>query len=121
MGSVNLVLRERFIRDGFVLFRGVLEPEIVEGLRAWSDGVLGQQEEAHFEQNRTTGSMVLIDWAMAYEHDVLAELIAYPRVMAALGNWVLRSRSSGTGGLSASRRRVRRCSGMRMGGFGTTR
>ena len=84
MGSVNLVLRERFIRDGFVLFRGVLEPEIVEGLRAWSDGVLGQQEEAHFEQNRTTGSMVLIDWAMAYEHDVLAELIAYPRVMAAL-------------------------------------
>ena len=85
MGSVNLVLRERFIRDGFVLFRGVLEPEIVEGLRAWSDGVLGQQEEAHFEQNRTTGSMVLIDWAMAYEHAVLAELIAYPRVMAALG------------------------------------
>ncbi len=85
MGSVNLVLRERFIRDGFVLFRGVLEPEMVEGLRAWSDGVLGQQEEAHFEQNRTTGSMVLIDWAMAYEHAVLAELIAYPRVMAALG------------------------------------
>ena len=85
MGSVNLVLRERFIRDGFVLFKGVLEPEMVEGLRAWSDGVLGQQEEAHFEQNRTTGSMVLIDWAMAYEHAVLAELIAYPRVMAALG------------------------------------
>ncbi len=85
MGSVNLVLREQFIRDGFVLFRGVLEQEMVEGLRAWSDGVLGQQEEAHFEQNRTTGSMVLIDWAMAYEHAVLAELIAYPRVMAALG------------------------------------
>ncbi len=85
MGSVNLVLRQQFIRDGYVLFQGVLEPEIVEGLRAWSDGVLGQQAEAHFEQNRTTGSMVLIDWAMAYRYDLLAALIVHPGVMAALG------------------------------------
>ena len=84
MGSVNLVLRQQFIRDGFVLFKGVLEPEMVEGLRAWSDVVLGEQEEDHFRQHRTTGSMVLIDWAMAYEHDVLAELIANPSVLAAL-------------------------------------
>ena len=84
MGSVNLVLRQQFIRDGFVLFKGVLEPEMVEGLRAWSDVVLGEQEEEHFRQHRTTGSMVLIDWAMAYEHDVLAELIANPSVLAAL-------------------------------------
>lgn len=85
MGSVNVGLREQFVRDGFVLFRGVLEAELVEALRAWSDGVLGQQEAAHFEQNRTTGSMVLIDWAMAYRYDVLAELIVHPGVMAALG------------------------------------
>ncbi len=56
MGSVNVGLREQFVRDGFVLFRGVLEPEMVEELRAWSDGVLGQQEEAHFEQNRRRGA-----------------------------------------------------------------
>lgn len=85
MASVNHVLRQQFIKDGFVVFRGVLEPELVGGLRAWSDEVLGEQEAAHFEQNRTTGSMVLIDWAMAYRYSVLAELIAHPRVLAALG------------------------------------
>jgi len=30
MGAVNVALREQFIRDGFVLFKGVLEPELVE-------------------------------------------------------------------------------------------
>ena len=84
MGRVNLALREKFIRDGYALFRGVLEPELVEALRAWSDGVLGQQDEAHFARNRTTGNMVLIDWAMAYQYDALAELIAHRRVLAAL-------------------------------------
>ncbi len=84
MGKVNLALREKFIRDGYALFRGVLEPELVESLRAWSDGVLEQQDEAHFARNRTTGSMVLIDWAMAYRYDALAELIAHRRVLAAV-------------------------------------
>ena len=84
MGAVNVGLREQFIRDGFVLFKGVLEPELVEGLREWSDQILGLQEKAHFEQNRTTGSMVLIDWAMAYRYDVLAELVAHPQAVAAL-------------------------------------
>ena len=85
MGVVDGGKREQFVRDGFVVFRGVLEPELVGDLRAWSDGVLGAQEAAHFEQNRTTGSMVLIDWAMAYRYSVLGELIAHPRVLAALG------------------------------------
>ena len=85
MASVNHVLRQQFIKEGFALFREVLEPDLVGELRAWSDGVLGEQEAAHFEQNRTTGSMVLIDWAMAYRYSVLAELIAHPRVLAALG------------------------------------
>ncbi|MCY3993221.1 MAG: phytanoyl-CoA dioxygenase family protein [Caldilineaceae bacterium] len=85
MASVNHVLRQQFIKEGFALFREVLEPELVGELRAWSDGVLGEQEAAHFEQNRTTGSMVLIDWAMAYRYSVLGELIAHPRVLAALG------------------------------------
>ena len=84
MVAVDMEKREQFVREGFTVFRGVLGPELVDGLRGWSDEMLGLQEEAHFEQNRTTGSMVLIDWKMAYRHDVLAELIAHPKVLAAL-------------------------------------
>ena len=84
MDTVNTDKREQFIRDGFSVFKGVLEPEFVKGLRKWSDEILRQQEEEHFRQHRSTGSMVLIDWAMAYQHEVLAELIAHPNVLAAL-------------------------------------
>ena len=84
METVNVEKREQFIRDGFCVFKGVLEPEFVAGLRKWSDEILRQQEEEHFRQHRATGSMVLIDWAMAHQHEVLAELIAHPNVLAAL-------------------------------------
>lgn len=84
MESVNRKRREQFIRDGFVVFKSLLSPALVEELGEWSDGILGQQEEEHFHQHRTTGSMVLIDWEMAYRYDVLARLIAFPEVMAAL-------------------------------------
>lgn len=49
-----------------------------------SDEVLAQQDQAHFEQQRTTGSMVMIDWNMAYQYSVMAELIAYPKMLSAL-------------------------------------
>ena len=84
METVNIEKREQFIRDGFVVFKGVLEAEFVAGLRRWSDEILRQQEEEHFRQHLATGSMVLIDWAMAYQHEVLGELIAHPNVLAAL-------------------------------------
>lgn len=84
MGALNVGLREQFIRDGYALFRGVLDPEMVAALTKWSDEILGLQEKAHFDQNRSTGSMVLIDWAMAYRYSVLAELIAHPQALAAL-------------------------------------
>ena len=84
MDTVNIEKREQFIRDGFAVFKGVLEPEFVARLSGWSDEMLRQQEEEHFRQHRTTGSMVLIDWAMAYEHEVMAGLIAHPKVLASL-------------------------------------
>ena len=85
MNSINIGKREQFIRDGFAVFESVLEAEMVSRLRSWSDGILSQQEEEHFKQQRTTGSMVLIDWRMAYQYEVLAELIAHSKVLDALG------------------------------------
>ena len=85
MDGINTEKRERFIRDGYVVFENILEPEMIARLTRWSDEILGQQEGEHFRRHRTTGSMVLIDWEMAYQHDVLAELIAHPRALSALG------------------------------------
>ena len=76
--------RERFARDGFYLFEDVLDPLMLDRLRRFSDDVLARQTPEHFEENRTTGSMVLIDWAMACRHPVMAELIAHPDALAAL-------------------------------------
>lgn len=78
-------IREQFDLDGFYVFENILDPAEVEGLNALSDGVLAKQDQEHFEANRTTGSMVMIDWAMAADQIEMAELIANPRAIAALG------------------------------------
>ena len=65
MDSIDIDKREQFIRDCFAVFDRVLEPELVARLRSSSDGILDQQEDEHFRQQRTAGSMVLIDWPMA--------------------------------------------------------
>lgn len=84
MTIINSSKQQQFIKDGFYLFRNILEPEILTKLRTISEEVLSQQEKAHFEQQRTTGSMVMIDWEMVYQHNGLAKLIAYPNMLAAL-------------------------------------
>ena len=85
ISSVNAVRREHFIGVGCAVFEGVLEAGLVARLRSWSDKILGLQEAEKFRQQRTTGSMVLIDWQMTYEHGVLAELNAHPGAPAELG------------------------------------
>ena len=76
--------QEQFARDGFYVFENILDSPILDRLRNSSDGVLAEQEPEHFKQQRTTGSMVLIDWDMADQHPVIAELIAHPGALAAL-------------------------------------
>ena len=84
MKPIRSEKREQFIRDGYCLFANILEADLVARLRRCSDKILAQQEKEHFERQCTTGSMVLIDWEMAYQHDALAELIAHPRMLGAL-------------------------------------
>ena len=76
--------RKQFERDGFYVFKNILDDTFIDRLNDVSNAVLAQQEAAHFTRNRTTGSMVLIDWAMAYRHAAMAELIAHPNALAAL-------------------------------------
>ena len=77
-------MQQRFVNDGFYVFRNLLEPELIDKLRRITDEVLDQQEETHFEQQRAPGSMVMIDWDMAYRYDVFAELIVHPKMLKRL-------------------------------------
>ena len=90
-------MREQFDRDGFYVFENILDAAEVDGMNALSDRVLAKQEPEHFAGNRTTGSMVMIDWAMAAEQLELAELIANPRAIAALGQLGFHSPKFGHG------------------------
>ena len=76
--------RDQFARDGYYICENVLEPDLVDRLNELSDQILDQQPPEHFAENRSTGSMILIDWAMAYTHPAMAELIAHPGILAAL-------------------------------------
>ena len=77
-------MQKQFVNDGFCVFRSVLEPELIDKLRRVTDEALAQQEDAHFKQQRAPGSMVMIDWDMAYRYDTFAELIAHPKMLKRL-------------------------------------
>ena len=84
MKIIDSDMQKRFMSDGFYVFRNMLEPELVDTLRGITDEVLAQQEEAHFEQQRAPGSMVMIDWEMAYRYDGFADLIVCPKLLKGL-------------------------------------
>ena len=84
MKIIDSDMQKQFIDDGFYVFRNMLEPELIDTLRGITDEVLAQQEEAHFAQQRAPGSMVMIDWEMAYRYDVFAELIVHPKLLKGL-------------------------------------
>ena len=71
MKIIDSDMQKQFMSDGFYVFRNMLEPELINKLKGITDDVLAQQEEAHFEQQRAPGSMVMIDWEMAYRTTVL--------------------------------------------------
>ena len=84
MKIIDSDMQKQFMNDGFYVFRNMLEPELIDTLKEITDDVLAQQEEAHFEQQRAPGSMVMIDWEMAYRYDGFADLIVYPKLLKGL-------------------------------------
>ena len=76
--------RARFERDGYYIAANVLHQDLVDRLNALGDHILAQQDPEHFAQHKTTGSMVLIDWAMTCDHPAMAELVAHPNMLSVL-------------------------------------
>lgn len=79
METIDSEKLDRILHDGYCRFENVLPPDMVERLRAVTDEVLAQQDEAHFNSAPSAGSMVSVT-----EHPFMAQLIAHPRALAVL-------------------------------------
>ncbi len=84
MKSITTEKREQFNKDGYYVFENIIEPKFLDQLRELTDNILAKQDKSHFEEQISTGSMVMIDWEMAYEHNVMAEFISHPRMIVAM-------------------------------------
>ncbi|MCY3865983.1 MAG: phytanoyl-CoA dioxygenase family protein [Chloroflexi bacterium] len=71
--------REQLDRDGFCLLEGLVGEDMLERLRAVTDGVIARQEAAHFARNRAQGSLIRVT-----EDPFMARLIAHPPILEAL-------------------------------------
>ncbi|MDE2726517.1 MAG: phytanoyl-CoA dioxygenase family protein [Gemmatimonadota bacterium] len=72
---------DQLLRDGFCVVEGVLKPEMLERVRTVSDRLLDAQSPSHFEEQKSTGSMVSV-----FDDVFFAELVSYPPALAALAD-----------------------------------
>lgn len=80
----NNIKRNLFENNGYAVFTNILEEKNIKSLRIFSDKILSFQDEEHFKDNYTTGSMVMIDWAMVQKNKVLGDLIVNPKILKEL-------------------------------------
>jgi len=71
--------RRQLERDGFCILENIIAPPMLAQLRTITDRMLERQAAAHFEENRSQGSLLSV-----YEEPPMAELVAYPPILAAL-------------------------------------
>jgi len=71
--------RRQLARDGFCILENIIEPPMLAQLRTITDRMLERQGAAHFEENRSQGSLLSV-----YEEPLMAELVAYRPILAAL-------------------------------------
>ena len=71
--------RRQLEDDGFCLLENSIDTQMLVWLRTVTDDMLARQEAAHFEENRSQGSLVSV-----FEDPFMAKLVAYKPMLAAL-------------------------------------
>ncbi len=71
--------RRQLAGDGYCLLEKIIDADMLARLRTVTDELLSRQKAAHFEENRSQGSLISV-----FEHPFMAKLVAYPPVLAAL-------------------------------------
>ena len=73
--------KAQLIRDGYCVFEQVLMPEMLARVRGASDGLIDAQSADHFDEQKSTGSMISV-----YDDPFFADLVAYPPALGALAS-----------------------------------
>ncbi|MCY3864668.1 MAG: phytanoyl-CoA dioxygenase family protein [Chloroflexi bacterium] len=71
--------REQLDLDGYCLLEGIIQDDMLDSLRQATDRALARQDATHFSRNRAQGSLIRVT-----EEPFMAQLIAYPPMLAAL-------------------------------------
>ena len=71
--------RRQLLRDGFCLFEQILDPDLLKQTREISDTLLDGQPPEHFEQQKSTGSMISV-----FDDPGFAGLVRCPAAIDAL-------------------------------------
>ena len=83
--AIDTDKRRQLLQEGFCLFEQILDCELLEQTREISDALLDGQPPEHFEQQKSTGSMVSL-----YDDPGFAGLVRCP---AAVDTWPEEARS----------------------------
>ncbi len=70
---------KQLIKNGFCIFDQVLDPTMLDRVRMVSDQLLNRQSQAHFREQKSTGSMVSV-----FDDVFFAELVSYPPALSIL-------------------------------------
>ncbi len=73
--------KRQLIEDGYCLCEEILSSEMLERVRASSTSLIEAQSADHFEEQKSTGSMISV-----YDDSFFAELVAYPPALHALAS-----------------------------------
>ena len=82
--TTTTIVRDKstqLIRDGYCVFEQVLSPQMLARVQAASEGLLAAQSAEHFEEQKSTGSLISV-----YGDPFFAELVAHSPALDALSS-----------------------------------
>ena len=62
----------------------MVSPAVIDLLAIASDSSLAEQDPSHFDENKSSGSMIPIDWKFFNRYPVFSDLVTDPGVVASL-------------------------------------
>ena len=71
--------RRQLASDGFCILENIIDAQMLARLRTVTDAMLARQAAAHFEENRSQGSLISV-----FEEPFFPQLVAYPPILDAL-------------------------------------
>ena len=81
---MNPTKKSQFEKDGFIIFKNVIDKDLISRLKTSTKDNLSEEPREHFEQEIATGSMIKIDWSFLNDNPIMSELVTHPGILLSL-------------------------------------